>query len=925
MFNQTQQQNKSLHWQAFFLALLGAAVVFVPLMIWGKGYFFYYGDFNVQQIPFYQLAHEAVRSGDIWWNWNTDLGANFIGSYSFYLLFSPFFWLTIPFPNWMLPHLMGPLLILKTGCAAFTSYFFLKRFVKDQNMAVLGSILYAFSGWAVYNVFFNHFHEPMIFFPLLLITLEEAMINRRRGAFAVAVAVNAMVNYWFFIGEVVFVVIYFFVRLTSPQWKFQWGKFFSVALESVLGLGMAMFAFLPSVLAILGNPRTGVDSLLSGWNFWVYSHGQRPWAILASLFFPPDLPSNPNMFPDHGAKWASLAAYLPMVSASGVIAYVSWAKKNWLKKMLLLCLFIALVPGLNSLFILFNNSYYDRWYYMPILLMALATVVALDRQEVDYTRGVRWTALVFGILIVAVGLTPEETDGEWHLGLATHPARFWLFATIAVVGLVLTYLAVKQYRADRRFGRTLLYSTTSFSVATALILLCLGQPTSSRVDYYIQVLEGRETMSVPQDQDFARVDFYDDLENLGMYWRMPTIQAFHSIVPVSLMEFYPTVGVKRDVSSKPQPEYYALRALLSVEWLYSSADKGIDPPIQGFSYYSTQNGYYLYRNDNYIPMGFAYGSYITRSEYEQLSTTGRQHILLHSIVLEDEDLPLYEDLLPHEDNWFRYDYELADYETFQEDVSDRRAMTASSFERDNRGFTATVDMASENLLFFSVPYDAGWSVTVDGEEAQVEQVNVGFVAVQVPAGEHTVRFTYTTPGLFLGLGVSGVSLVVLVGYLLINRARSRKTAPAQGDVQLPGGEAAAIPLPPAEEPLQDMAHLKGLLQGMEEAPPRSQEDPTPPPVEPAVGSAAQQPVTGHPAEPGDLESLPLRELLHQVQREAPEDFAQWMDQIAQGEAPPAPQKAPPQQNPSGDETPNWADMPLGELLNRLKEHDSQNQ
>ena len=28
-----------------------------------------------------------------------------------------------------------------------------------------------------------------------------------------------------------------------------------------------------------------------------------------------------------------------------------------------------------------------------------------------------------------------------------------------------------------------------------------------------------------------------------MYWQIPTIQAFHSIVPGSIMEFYPSIGV----------------------------------------------------------------------------------------------------------------------------------------------------------------------------------------------------------------------------------------------------------------------------------------------------------------------------------------------------------------------------------------------
>ena len=123
------EQNKGACRRAFLIALATAALIFIPFIIWDKGYFFFYGDFNVQQIPFYKLAHEAVCSGDLFWNWYTDLGANFIGSYSFYLLGSPFFWLTLPFPTEFVPHLIGPLLILKHACAAATGTLYFKRFV----------------------------------------------------------------------------------------------------------------------------------------------------------------------------------------------------------------------------------------------------------------------------------------------------------------------------------------------------------------------------------------------------------------------------------------------------------------------------------------------------------------------------------------------------------------------------------------------------------------------------------------------------------------------------------------------------------------------------------------------------------------------------------------------------------------------------
>ena len=75
----------------FLLAGIISVIIFLPFLIFYKGVFLLYGDYNVQQIPFYQLAHDAVRKGDFGWNWKTDLGANFIASYSFYLLGSPFF------------------------------------------------------------------------------------------------------------------------------------------------------------------------------------------------------------------------------------------------------------------------------------------------------------------------------------------------------------------------------------------------------------------------------------------------------------------------------------------------------------------------------------------------------------------------------------------------------------------------------------------------------------------------------------------------------------------------------------------------------------------------------------------------------------------------------------------------------------------
>ena len=46
------------------------------------------------------------------------------------------------------------------------------------------------------------------------------------------------------------------------------------------------------------------------------------------------------------------------------------------------------------------------------------------------------------------------------------------------------------------------------------------------------------------------------------------------------------------------------------------------------------------------------------------------------------------------------------------DCENRHATAGYSFEIDNRGFTSKINLPRENLVFYSVPYDEGWSATV---------------------------------------------------------------------------------------------------------------------------------------------------------------------------------------------------------------------
>ncbi len=751
--------------QAFVWALCIGLLLFIPFILFDKGYFIYYGDFNVQQIPFYKLAHQAVRSWDIGWSWYTDLGANFVGSYSFYLLFSPFFWITLPFPTSALPMLMAPLLVLKTACAALTACLYLERFVRDKAYAVAGSLLYAFSGWMLFNIFFNHFHDVAVFFPLLLWSLELLVCENKKGWFALAVLINAMVNYWFFVGEVVFVLLYVLVRISTKGWLMTGKKFFTLVWESVLGVGMAALVLAPSVMALAGNPRTGTDELLTGWNVWLYWHEQRYPAILHSLFFPPELPARPNFFPDHGAKWASLSAWLPLLGMTGVISYFIDRKNDWVKRLLALSLLFALIPGLNSLFILLNGSYYARWFYMPVLIMALASARALEDSiysTQSFSRAIKWSVIIVAGFVVMSGLTPQYVEDKLTFGMAADQTMLWAYAITAAACLLLTALLVMRLRRSKQFKSYLCGGIALVSVVFGIFYMANGKNNMERSRFVVNTaIKGRYQLSLPEIP-FARTDVYDDMDNIAMFWHLPNIQAFHSIVPPSIMEFYPKVGVKRDVGSRPEADYYALRPLLSVRWLFIHQDKEEQSPMPGYTLYSQELGFNVYENQNYIPLGFGYTHYVTTQQMEEVDTSKRSNLMLRAIVLEEEAAQRNQDILFNLDT--QHNQPAFTEKTMGTDVQNRRELAAEAVDIDKTGFTAYTNLPQETLLFFSVPWEQGWSAKVNGEPALIEKVNVGFMAVRVPEGPGEIRFDYKTPGLQLGLAISGAFLAVFLLY-----------------------------------------------------------------------------------------------------------------------------------------------------------------
>ena len=787
-----REQSHKKFWQAVGLCALTAAIFFLPFYILDGGFFHYAGDFNSQQISFYRYMNGFVKGAGYpdstfagaphnTFSWATDLGSGVMNAYSFYLYGSPFFWLSVLLPQSWLPYMMVPLLVLKFGVAGGGAYLYLRRYVKNANYAVLGACLYALSGFAVYNVFFNHFVDVVALFPYLLWALDEAIYEDRHGLFAFWVAVNLLNNYFFFVGQVIFLCIYFVCKLSARDFRLTGRKFGHLLWESVLGVAMGCLLLFPAVLSLLQNPRT-ID-LSSGWGFLTYAKVQQYLAILLSWILPPDSPYLTSVWSEGVIKWTSMTAYLPLCSLAGAMAYWRSRKADSKKRIVAVCAVCALVPVLNSAFYALNSSYYARWYYMPTLILAAMTVNALEDPDVDLdapARGIGW--IMLATLVFAVVPVRDDTTETWSFGVLKNPEQFFVVLGFGLLGLMLYRVLCSKWRQDSRFAQRMTAAALVFACAFTMVHIGIGKFGQWHTD---SDLVEQDTNALLLKNDLPegdyRIDTYKIHDNIGMWLDKSCLQYFGSTAAPSILSFYPGLGVKRDVRSEPEITNYALRGLLSVEYLITTPEQREsfeDEADAGWTYLADVDGYTLYHNDNYVPMGFTYDYYVTEATYQTSIKTLRSNLLMRALVLTDEDVAQYGKYLTELSEDMLNDLH---YDSYTQDCADRRAHSCSVFQMNNAGFHAEITMDKANLVFFSVPYDDGFTAYVNGEKTDILQVDEGLMAVLCPAGASSIDFVYQAAGLSASRVVTAVAIPVWVVYVacFVRRKRRSTGTPAE--------------------------------------------------------------------------------------------------------------------------------------------------
>lgn len=757
-----KKENKKVYIKAFLLAALTAALFIVPFML--KGSFYIGSDFVHQQVPFWSYANGAVKSGDVLWSDKLDLGTQFIGGLSFYGLGSPFFWLSLLFPASAIPYLMGPLLILKCGVAGLTACLWMRRYTKTDQAALLGSLLYAFCGFQISNLNFNHFADVVALFPLLLWALDSAVLDKKKFRFVFAVALCALCNWFCFFGEVIFLILYVAVKIWCKEYKFTRKIFFQLAGESLLGVGISAVLLVPSILFMLANPRVvtetgGIASLLLMKPIYFAD-------LIRGMLLPPECGFYRAFFLQGLFNGGEL--YLPLFGMVGAAAYIFTHRKSFEARLLGISLVFMLVPVLNSIFVAFNAEYYTRWFFMPSLILALATCKAVEDKELSLKRGY----IFYGILWVIFGAIFVWFTYYFKVTFFYNIVSAFVYITISVAGFVFT-LFLRRIQKLKQAWAVILVATIAFASATGLYNIYLMQKYWQGIEpteYYNSANE----ISLPNEENYYRADADGNLYyNIGTMAGFPGMDSFSSTVSPSIFSFYTMCGEPRSVISDLPAERYGYRAFLSAKyWVRYKTDDTEE--ILGWSMLEEQGNFYILENEYALPLGFTYEYYITPEQLNNIPVEQRHLVLLKALVVEKavaEETGLLEPL-PEE--------KLADMSetAFIEDVENHRKESAKSAEKTNQGYTVEIELPEDRLVFFSIPWDEGWTAQVNGKDVEIVEVSGGFMAVEAQTGENEIVFSYSPQGAMAGLVISATSIVLVVGWIgffVVKRKKNKKS------------------------------------------------------------------------------------------------------------------------------------------------------
>lgn len=794
-------------WFPYLLTAVTLTAVFLAIMICCRLYPFgdramVSSDGKNQYLNFYHYFRSVLLTeNNIDYTFSNVLGGNFRGLYSYYLA-SPLYLLFALFPESQILLALHIIIYLKYLIASL-SFCAWAGYQKKENPWVRAalSVSYGFMGYAVSYYSLLSWLDAMALLPLVALGLQRLVKENKSLLYILSLAVTVVANYYTgFMVCAASVLMYIALILTHKDGIANSLKKTVVpfAASSLLAGALSAWNTVPTALSLPVGRKSELemridftfDSLFSKL-FTGTTNGEQFYDGLPIIF----VGIIPVIFvvlfflnPDIRRRWKAVAA--------GVLLVMVFSFHNSLLNTIWHCF------TKNRMFN-YRYSFVCSFFLLAIAWHSVCSWKSLSSR----TIGRCFAGCLFAVFLIFS-----------HNYSYTDAKRLYLDLFLLLTGAGLIYLLTKS-RRGAAIALFCLMVGNSFANSVLTIHSINTLFDCAHYDAHNQYLDHvRQGLAlIPEDDAFYRIEKTDCqtyTENMAL--GIPGISNFSSAERLESLDFLWKLGVERHVAwahyTGKSP--VATESLLGVRYVLS--EEPLDTDREKYTLVGvTEKNLSVYRNPYALPLIMASGS-ISNGIFDK-EGCDFQNACWRSLAPEiNEDVFVPADDLTAQTQrdgsalftcspiCLLGEYAQGNVITFRvqptenqeidtgkirvfvqdEDALARYSTYVQNTPMEIRKVTSshlTVNCQVKEdtpYLVSTIPYDAGWQVTVDGEKVQTMKNWDCMLAFEVNPGEHQIELRYQPPGKAVGMVITLSAVVfILAQRLLSQRSAHRKSKP----------------------------------------------------------------------------------------------------------------------------------------------------
>lgn len=757
----------------FALQILVALIVFSGF-ISGRYYFAYMdigSDSYAQFVPYaMNMARAMIREGFTGWSFETGLG-----SQTSWMMGDTFTLLSqIHGPGGVLPlRIWVYFLKIVLGGASF--FLLIRCYVTRWETTVISALAYSFCGFIVINGQWDPEATVFIFYPLILWAMTIHLRSGNVVALPVVLAISLISSVFLVsIGVFLLFACAAFIFTSTEPWQVFKSCLTKVLPLSAIGYLLAAPYLFPVVLQIFDSSRvSGGQSLFEQ----VVQQSLRinDWPlVLAEIggIFHKDIFGIGSAYQGYWNYLEGPGFFIGVMLL--LIIPQLWNGRALDRKILLIALLAISAYFLFPVFRYAAMGFAAPYFRVSTLWISLILLM-LAAQAIDQVleKGVNAKLLAiatgaFGFLLAMILLGSKGAD-VW----IPHVYRVLGAALLAIALLLLAHRKVLSSRLLPTallcvvFVEAVLIARPSYMEGRLLVspeLHAYNDGTPEALQAIRDIDKGTFRIEKTYDSVSLADSLAQDYMGIKSYF-------FHSR---GVVDFYiglgliaPTSTIANFTNWLPNAgPRFMLNSLLGVKYLIAK------DPVQwpGFVAVSEQPNFRIYRNDMALPLGIVQSKQVTRAAFARLSALPlaeanvRRDVVIINAVVVDKIIPEHVDVYDLDELLQTKDMLLSDKYFKPAQALQKTGLQIQQFASNH--ITGSINPTEAGILVFSIPFNQGWSLRIDGKDTPMMRANFGMLAAPVQAGKQSVELRFETPGQRIGwlLGAFGFGLLCLVAY-----------------------------------------------------------------------------------------------------------------------------------------------------------------